>query len=64
MHPLYWRIPPGERVLSDEGIDVYVECKLPLVEHADLWTWLHNLTTPDDVRERLAHEVLDFLADL
>ena len=59
-----WRIPPDQRVLTEEGVHVYVECELPLSAHAELWLWLHNLITPEEVAERLAAEAQGFLSDL
>jgi hypothetical protein len=62
-----WRIPPGERMLTDEGVHVYVECDLPLEDHYTIWCWLHNLITREEAAERLVHEVelyLEFLAEI
>lgn len=59
-----WRIPPDERrdSLSAAGIELYVECELPLERHYDAWIWLHNLVTWDEVMDRLSHEVDTYLA--
>lgn len=59
---LAWNVPPDQRTLTGRGAAVYVECELPLAQHGELWCWLHNLLTTDEVAERLAAEAADYLA--